>query len=120
MKTAIYIIIALALVALVVTLVKGKDEGSVERTEIEGRIVNIDLEQAAFDGPYVIVVEEEDGADQVVHVPSMGMALCAARDNIVSPSELSVGMEIEVMGTLTAQGVIVPCESPDHYVRVGA
>jgi hypothetical protein len=112
----IIVIVVIAVAAYAATTRRDDSEGMVV-TEVEGKIVNIDLEQAMVDGPYVVVVEDEDGADQVIHIPSMGIQLCAARDSIASPSELSLGQEVEAAGLLTPDGILVPCDSTDHYLR---
>jgi hypothetical protein len=113
-KTIILLIIIIAIAALVWF----NREGNGRAGGIEGTSSSIDTEQAVFDGPYVIIIETDDGVQEVVHVPSMGINLCEAKGSIASPSELSNGMRVAVSGTRAEGGVIVPCESADHYLRV--
>jgi uncharacterized OB-fold protein len=56
----------------------------------------------------------------VVHIPSMGIMLCDARDSIVNISDLEVGMTVEARGAVSANdgGAITPCESTEHYLRI--
>lgn len=85
---------------------------------VRGTVVAVDLEQAMFDGPYVLLVRETNGDEVVIAVPSMGIMLCAGRANIANVSDIKEGMTVEAKGALTAQGDIVPCESESHYLRV--
>lgn len=118
MRKAIIAIVAIAIVVALFYAFRGGDDAGVALgQEVSGIVTNVNLEQAMVDGPYIILVQSDDGAEEAIHVPSMGLPLCAAREDIMSPSEISVGDRIEVRGTLTAEGAIVPCESPDHYLR---
>lgn len=117
MKRTLIVIIGIALiVALVWWFNQGTDGTAGGRAE--GVISSVDTEQALFDGPYVVIIQTDSGTEEVIHVPSMGINLCEARDSIVSPSTLSNGMRVAVSGTRAEGGVIVPCESPSHYLRV--
>jgi len=89
--------------------------GTSSATTFKGEVVNFDASQAVRDGPYVITVRTADG-ERTVEVPSMGSQTCAASSSI-DMSDLSVGQTIAVSGS-QERGVIVPCESADHYLRV--
>lgn len=117
MKRALIVIIGIIVIALVVWMV-GRETGGVAGGAVEGVITSVDTEQAMFDGPYVIIIQTDAGAQEIVHVPSMGINLCEARDSIMSPSELSNGMRLGVSGTRAEGGVIIPCESAEHFLRV--
>ncbi|MBI5134082.1 MAG: hypothetical protein HZA81_01730 [Candidatus Taylorbacteria bacterium] len=122
MKRSIsYIVIAIILVLGAFALIRKEPEGeSASGTGISGVVAAIDLEQAMVDGPYVVTVQDDNGSERDVKVPSMGIMLCAARESIMSPSELKVGDRVEARGALTAEGDLVPCESPDHYLRLAS
>lgn len=89
----------------------------VSNIKVTGEVTEIDLEQAMVDGPYILVVREDDGGEVVVSVPSMGFQMCAAKDSIVHPSEIKVGQRVEVNGALAANGGVIPCEATTHYLR---
>lgn len=111
---------------------RGTDEEEVERiperlpnqpvydTETRGTIASIITDQVAYDGPTLIAVREESGAQAVIAVYSMGFNLCAAKDNIVDVSTLAVGDMVEAGGAISTDGLIIPCESAGHYLRVVA
>lgn len=88
--------------------------------EVEGVIMSINTEQIAFDGPALITVRAEDGSERVIAIRSMGINLCMARPNMADVSTLRVGNKIEARGYAEADGIVVPCESADHYLRVVA
>ena len=86
--------------------------------EARGTITSVNTEQAMVDGPILITVREEGGNEVIVAVPSMGLPMCAARANMADAFALTAGQYIEVHGAVGAEGMIVPCESADHYLRV--
>ncbi|MEX0673064.1 MAG: hypothetical protein WDZ82_00320 [Candidatus Paceibacterota bacterium] len=132
MKKTIIILIVLALIALFayVFMIGGDvaedsqlDETpseNVEDTEAAGTIVSVDTDQVAADGPAFVTVLQEDETEVVVAVPSMGINLCPAQENIADVFELEAGDEVEVRGRVDSgfEGAIVPCESADHYLRI--
>jgi hypothetical protein len=88
---------------------------------VRGIVTRIDESQAMVDGPFVIELAVENGDDTaVIHVPSMGILLCDAREDMVDISLLEVGMTVEARGAVNADvgGAITPCESEEHYLRV--
>lgn len=93
------------------------DDSATEVTA-EGTVTSVNLEAMMVDGPALITIDEEGGGEAVIAVPSMGLGLCAAKANIADVSTLRQGMSVEVRGTWTSEGEIVPCESPTHYLRV--
>lgn len=94
----------------------GNEElGTIQETT--GTVSEVNTEQAALDGPVRVTLATEDGGEVVVAIPSMGLPLCAAKDNIVDAWNLPVGAIIEVRGGTGPAGEIVPCDSPDHYMR---
>ena len=94
------------------------EEGVMAEGEVRGTILAVDTEQAAVDGPVLILLQQESGEPAVVAVPSMGLPTCAARANMADAFTLTTGQMIEVKGSVGADGMIVPCESADHYLRV--
>lgn len=89
-------------------------------TAASGTVVSVNLEQIAFDGPAIIMIETETGAQQEIQVSSFGLLLCPAQESIADVYTLQSGDEVEVRGAVSAEGAIVPCESEDHYLRVSA
>ena len=86
--------------------------------EKSGHILSVDLSQAAFDGPYLLILDA-GGELFTIAVPSMGLPFCAAytNRNIGDVSLFKAGDEVEVKGILSEEGQIVPCESGEHYLR---
>ncbi len=84
-----------------------------------GTITEINLEQAMVDGPYLLTIESQDGETSKIAVPSMGLTLCAAHqnNNIGDVYLMKVGDKIEVKGEIGEGGIIIPCDSPEHYLR---
>ncbi len=117
MKRTLIVIIGIIAIALIIWAVgRRTDDGA--NGAIEGVVTSVDTEQALFDGPYVLILRTDEGGQEIIHVPSMGINLCEARDSIASPSTISNGMRVAVSGTRAEGGVIIPCESPNHYLRV--
>lgn len=83
-----------------------------------GEIVSVDLDQVAADGPAVVVFRDAEGQTRRIHVPSFGLPLCEARENIADVYALKAGDAIEVRGAAQEDGAIVPCESPEDYLRL--
>ncbi|HEX5774728.1 MAG TPA: hypothetical protein VFY28_02065 [Candidatus Paceibacterota bacterium] len=84
---------------------------------LAGPILEINADQIAADGPYEVTIMTSAGEEAVIAIPSMGLPLCAARENIADLATVSVGETIEVRGALMEDGTIVPCDSPEHYFR---
>jgi len=84
----------------------------------QGTIVLVDTTAIAFDGPVKILVRKNDGNEQSLSIPSMGLPLCAAAKDIADVFTLEAGQTIEVRGGVGSRGEIVPCESSRHYLRV--
>ncbi len=49
-----------------------------ETVSKSGKIVSIDTNQIAFDGPYIFNLESETGELTTVAIPSMGLPMCEA------------------------------------------
>jgi heat shock protein HslJ len=90
-----------------------------ETVSKSGKVLSVNLDQAAFDGPYIFILESDGGEVSTIAVPSMGLPLCAAyqNKNIGDVYLIKVGEMIEVRGVVSEDGSIVPCESTDHYFR---
>lgn len=83
-----------------------------------GTIINIDQSQIILDGPSIITINDADVGTFIVAVPSMGLPLCPAADNIADVAQAAVGDTIEVSGSMDSDGYIVPCDSPEHYLTL--
>ena len=85
---------------------------------VEGVVTSLDFNQIAFDGPYVINVQDENNRDYVIEIPSMGLSLCAAVLNIAEPGAIAVGDSVTVVGARGDAGQVVPCEKASHILQV--
>ena len=90
-----------------------------ETVSRSGEVLAVDLEQVTFDGPVVITLESGNGELSTIAVPSMGILLCPAHqnNNIGDAFLIKAGDMIDVRGEVSEDGSIVPCSSPDHYLR---
>ncbi len=87
--------------------------------EFKGAVLAVDLTKSAYDGPVIISLVGDDGKNETVAVPSMGLPLCAAYQakNIGDVYLIKPGDQFEVRGSVNEDGYVVPCESADHYLR---
>lgn len=85
--------------------------------EVTGTVVSVDTDQAMADGPVVVFLENA-GKSYTIAVPSFGLLLCPAHENIASPFDLRPGDVIAVKGSADEAGTIVPCEDASHYLRI--
>lgn len=92
-------------------------QSDTKRVVAVGSVTAVDLEPMTYDGPGRILITTTDGKNLTIEVPAR-MNLCAAKDSIDDVSQIAVNDTIEVTGDLTAEGVVVPCESMEHYLRV--
>lgn len=132
MKKISYIFIIILLGIIVGALFWTNDEGetdpmqddhsaatSTEAVTFSGEITELDYSEIAVDGPYRIMLETSAGESRTVLVPSMGINLCAAQENIVNLDSLLVGDVIEVRGSAGSEpDSITVCESTDHYLEL--
>ncbi|HRH25432.1 MAG TPA: META domain-containing protein [Parcubacteria group bacterium] len=88
-----------------------------ETVSRSGKIVSIDTNQIAFDGPYIFSLESEAGELTTVAIPSMGLPMCEAykAKKIGDVSLIKISDEMEVRGVVSEDGSIVPCSSGEHY-----
>jgi membrane-bound inhibitor of C-type lysozyme len=84
-----------------------------------GTVVEVDKEQATYDGPILITIESATGMFSTIAVPSMGLPTCTAyqNGNMIDPFTIEVGSPLEVAGTISDDGTIVPCQKETHYLR---
>lgn len=84
-----------------------------------GKILSINTDGIAFDGPILITLEGDDSKVSTISVPTFGLPLCEAHkaSNIVDVYNLKVGQKIEVAGKVDEMNHIVPCEAANHYLR---
>jgi len=84
-----------------------------------GVVVEVNKDQALFDGPIRLVIRAKNGMLTTVAVPSMGLPMCVAHKKglIKDPYIINVGEEVEVAGIITEEGFVVPCDSEAHYLR---
>ncbi|MEK7641630.1 MAG: hypothetical protein AAB365_01395 [Patescibacteria group bacterium] len=125
MKKSLLIGIVLLLIAVGIVagvyfdLGSTREESSGSTVTRSGVVVEVNKEETLFDGPYRLTIESSDGKRSMIAVPSMGLPLCAAYKNgtIKDPYSIEVGASIQVSGTLSEDGSIIPCDSVDHYLR---
>jgi hypothetical protein len=89
-----------------------------ERATLRGVITSVDTTQAMVDGPYLVNISSDSGEEATIAVPSMGILLCEAKDNIVDIAQLQEGLIVEVSGTLDESMRVVPCASSNDYLRI--
>lgn len=94
------------------------EEAETRDVTTSGTVTSVNLEGVMVDGPAVVSIRTEAGALQTIHVPSFGLMLCAAQKSIADVYALREGDRVEVRGSASAEGAIVPCESTSHYLRV--
>ncbi len=128
-KTLIAVII-LALVAagLYVVLTKyprqqvsemaPEEQVASEDRAASGTVVSVNTEQAMVDGPVLVTILSETEGVAVIAIPSMGLPTCAARANMADAFALMAGDYVEVRGSIGEEGMIIPCMSTEHYLRV--
>lgn len=86
---------------------------------LEGIITDVNVDGLALDGPTLITFKTEVGESHVIAVPSMGIQLCAAAREIMSPSIAAVGDRVAVRGAFNIDDeTIVPCDDTSHYLRI--
>lgn len=88
--------------------------------EFEAVVDTVDLSQISVDGPALINFMSPVGEMHTIAIPSMGLSLCAAHEQIDTVHKIEVGDAIAVRGALNEEGHIVPCEDTSHYFRIGA
>ncbi|HEU0085372.1 MAG TPA: hypothetical protein VFQ59_00205 [Candidatus Paceibacterota bacterium] len=128
-KKSITILLVLVLVAILVyvfTMNRNSADISqipepvllLEEREIRGTVLSVNNDEVILDGPSVITIRAEDGSEALIAIPSMGINLCSAKENIASPYDLKEGDVVEVRGEVGYENAIVPCQSTLHYLRV--
>ena len=85
---------------------------------VSGTVISVDTEGAMVDGPVLVTVLNEAEGIIVIAVPSMGLPTCAARDSMADAFALAAGDFVEVRGSVGEEGMIIPCMSTEHYLRV--
>ncbi len=83
-----------------------------------GEILAIDLAPLAYDGSAIITIKNDEGIPKNIAIPARGFSMCPGFKNVADISSLKVGNKIEVRGEVDSEGVIVPCVSEAHYLRV--
>lgn len=126
-KTVIYIVLAVVILIggyflfnSYIYREKQADYVAGQTVERSGRVLSVDTDQVAFDGPALVTLEGDEGELSTIALPSMGLPLCLAfqNNNIGDVYLLKSGDMIEVRGTVGEDGSIVPCESGEHYLRM--
>jgi hypothetical protein len=87
-------------------------------SSIVGVVSSVNTDAIAYDGPSLITLTDNSGISHVIAIPSMGLPLCAAFDNIASVGVINVGDMISVNGEKDADGNIVPCSDANHFLSV--
>jgi len=95
------------------------DEAQTESTvSFSGVVAGVDASQAVVDGPVIIQIRNTDAGTTTVAVPTMSLSTCDAFENIADVPSIELKESIIVRGTKQSDGDIVPCDSPDHYLKV--
>lgn len=123
-KTGIYILLAVLVLVGGFFLFnsyiyneKQADYAVGDTVDRSGKVLAVNTDQVAFDGPALITLEGAGGELSAIAVPSMGLPLCPAYQNIGDIYLLKSGDMIEVRGAVSEDGSIVPCDSNEHYLR---
>jgi hypothetical protein len=88
------------------------------KNEVTGTVTDIDLSQMPVDGPGVYILTDQEGTEHRILVPSMGITICAAYENISHAWDIALGDTVSVYGDINQNNEIIPCESPSHYIDV--
>jgi len=99
-------------------IIKNSEQGSGNVSATSGEVTEVSLDQIAFDGPAIIKILDLEGNSKTIAVPSMGINLCAAREQIADVGQVALGDIVMVSGSVDEDGNIVPCESADHYLFI--
>lgn len=113
------VLIVLALVILVAGYFSWSRTPASQEESIwhfSGVVSGVNLDAIALDGPAFVTVATGQG-ERTIAVPSMGIMLCAAYENIADVYTLAAGDRVEVLGAVNEEGQVVPCEDPEHYLR---
>lgn len=94
-----------------------QEEVVTESVEVSGVVSEVDTDAVALDGPALVTIQADGDVEHVVAVPSMGINLCAAVEDIADVYTLMVGEQVSVRGELDEEGRIVPCVDSSHYLR---
>lgn len=93
-------------------------QGEQTRNSAEGIVTAVDTNGVAADGPALVTVRTSDDSAAVIAIPSMGLPLCAAVENIDDVFAVEVGNSVSALGDVDPAGRIVPCESSEHFFRI--
>lgn len=86
--------------------------------ELVGVVTGVDVTGVMVDGPALIDIETEIGESHSIAVPSMGINLCPAAQNIANVYDVAIGDVVSVRGTFGEEKSIVPCNDASHYLQV--
>lgn len=116
------LLIGLAILTIVDSEIVTKQQGSAAISEggtvaTIGEVVDMSDDDVMFDGSALLTIEAVTGDRYTIAVPSMGFLLCAAADSIATIDMISIGDEVQVLGTVDQEGRIVPCAAEEHYLK---
>ncbi len=83
-----------------------------------GIVTDVNLEAMAYDGPALVTMQTAVGETVIIAVPSMGLALCEAFENIAFVDVVAVGDTVSVTGERDEDGRVVPCNDISHHLTV--
>jgi hypothetical protein len=128
MKKPITIIAVLVALGVAAYFLLGNRMGDITETsddiattsngEVSGEVISVNTDGVAADGPSHVTIKKPDGSEVVIAIKSMGINLCPAQDSIANPYDLKVGDKVSAKGQVGEDGVIVPCESAEDYLKV--
>lgn len=93
-------------------------KSELEKVTVTGVVMEVDRSQLMLDGPTVVTVMTAEGQNELVAVPSMGINLCEAVENLADVSELAVGDTVTVVGSRDDNSHIVPCAGASDKLMV--
>lgn len=85
---------------------------------VTGTVTEVDRSQLMLDGPTTITIATPEGSSEIIAVPSMGINLCEAVENISDVSQIAIGDIVTVAGSRDENNAIVPCIGIDDKLIV--
>lgn len=83
-----------------------------QEVAITGVVTDVNTSEVALDGPTILTITTLEGTEHTVAVPSFGIQLCTAAERISELTQLAIGDNVTVRGTVDDAGVITPCNGP--------
>jgi len=65
-----------------------------------------------------IIIMTELGSEELIEIPPGGLEQCQAASRLIDADEVRKGNTIQAQGSRNVSGVIVPCNSEDHFFTI--